>query len=226
MVDDKILIKEKNKYKLNQVWIQKLKHATIELEIMNNFVIEKYDINPDFIEPINLKFSDFRKLILFLVDIFTKKKIIGKGSNVVVASFRHLYLPFDLNFKDFNKLQRMVKSCDKSYALAYMTSPLDIWIKEQFLKAGLKDVRIGIKDELFDEGLFIHGDGIVEITSSKKTKEIIDKVYNRNNNLGDLFKEVFFRKGINQKLDFNVKIYKNPQIASLLKKQMLSYFKE
>jgi len=38
--------------------------------------------------------------------------------------------------------------------------------------------------------------------------------------------QVFFRKEAKQKLEFNVKISKNPLIAEMLRNQMLSYFEE
>jgi predicted transcriptional regulator len=58
-----ILVKENSKYKVNQLWVQKLKHASIELELKYNPVVETYNIDPSFVKPINLTFTDFRKLL-------------------------------------------------------------------------------------------------------------------------------------------------------------------
>jgi hypothetical protein len=224
LLDEKILEKDKLKYKLNISWIKKEKDYFKYLE--NNYSGKKdfYTINLNFKKPLVLKFTNTRKLILFLVKILNDKKIIGNGPEIIISTSRHLYLPFNLNFNDFNTFKIMVKNSEKAYAISYNYSGLDKWIKTQYIKAGLDGVKIGIKDSLFDEGLFIHGDGIIEIKSSKKTKEVMDKIYNENNNIADLFKEIILKRSIKSELEFSVKIYQNPKIADLLRKQILNYF--
>jgi len=222
---EKVLIKNKGRYEISLGWVMELKNVSLELENVCNKAVKSYIIDPNFKKPIYLRFDDLGALSVFCANLTIQKKIVGKGNPMIVTWLRHLFMPFNLNFNDYTLLRKMVESNGTVLIMSPGKSPLDLWVRAQYLKSGFEQVKTGMAKGFFDEGFFVHGDGIVEITSSKKTKEIMDKVYNRNHNLGDLFKEVFFRKDAKQKLEFNVKISKNPKIAEMLRTQMLSYFK-
>ncbi|MFA6420589.1 MAG: hypothetical protein WCW13_07335, partial [archaeon] len=214
-----------NEYEINPKWIETIKQASAELENSCNKAVREYDINPNFTKPINLKFDDLGSLSVFCAEICTKQKIVGKGNPMVVVWLRHLYIPLNLNFRDYSLIKEMASTCGKVFMMSPGNSPLDKWVKEQYLNAGFTKVKLGVTEPIFDDGFFVQGDSYAEITSSKETKKIIDKIYNRNHNLGDLFKEVFFRKEVKQKLEFNIKITKDPKVAEMLRNQLLMSFK-
>jgi hypothetical protein len=64
-------------------------------------------------------------MILFVVKSILTDKIKGNGPDIACGTFMHLYMPFDLNFKDYRLLNELAKKCEKIFAVTISDSPLD-----------------------------------------------------------------------------------------------------
>ena len=89
----------------------------------------------------------------------------------------------------------------------------------------ISGVKIGVEFE-GDQDIMVHGDSICETKYSNETKQIIDDIYMRTSNLGELFKEYFTKAAVKKEMKIDLTITKNPQMADLIRKQVMSYFKE
>jgi len=219
-----IISKAGLKYELNIDWISNIKKFSTNLEKLYNKEGMIYDIDPDFKGTIKLEFNDFSVLSVFIAELLANRILAGNGDPTAIAWFRHMYWPLRFNFKDFAILQGVARNCKKTYAIVSLASPFDKWLQKQFLRAGVSNVKIGTKEQLFDDSLYVQGDCIIEVVSSAKTKQILDEVYNRNRNLTDLFREVYFRNTLKTPMHFELTITRNPEMAKFLKKQLMKYF--
>lgn len=219
-----IISKAGLKYELNRGWISNIKKFSTNLEKLYNKEGMIYDIDPNFKGTLRFQFDDLTLLALFCAETVANRVLVGDGDPTTIGWFRHLYVTLRFNFKDFSLLQQVAKNCRNAYAIASSDSPLDKLTQKMYLKSGFKNVKIGIGEELFDDCLIVHGDGIIRVISPPKTKQILDEVYNRNKNLTDLFKEVFFRDALKTQLHFDVTVTRDPQMAKFLKKQLMKYF--
>ena len=71
----------------------------------------------------------------------------------------------------------------------------------------------------------MQGDGIIQIKYSPETIELREELYNRINNVYDLFKEYIHKTVAKAKVSVEMKITKDPDLADMLRKEILSYFK-
>lgn len=222
--ENKIICRAGSKYELDRDWILNIKKFSTNLEKLYNKEGMIYNIDQNFKGTIKWEFNDFTVLPVTCAALLADNVLGGGDNTVTFGWFRHLYWPMRFNFKDFEILQGVAKNCKDTYAVCSLASSFDKWLQKQYLRAGVKHVKIGIGEMLFDDALMVQGDGILEITSSAKTKQILDEVYNRNKNLTDLFREVYFRNTLKTPLQFDVTITRNPQMAKFLKKQLMKYF--
>ena len=220
-----IISKVGREYELSRSWISNTKKSFTNLEKLYNKDEMVYEIDPNFKGTIKLEFNDFSVLSVFIAELLANKILAGNGDPTAIAWFRHMYWPLRFNFKDFAILQGVARNCKKTYAIVSLASPFDKWLQKQFLRAGVSNVKIGTKEQLFDDSLYVQGDCIIEVVSSAKTKQILDEVYNRNRNLTDLFREVYFRNTLKTPMHFELTITRNPEMAKFLKKQLMKYFR-
>ncbi|MBI2530140.1 MAG: hypothetical protein HYW05_03275 [Candidatus Diapherotrites archaeon] len=223
--ENRIIYRAGAKYELNKDWISNIKKFSTNLEKLYNKEGMIYDIDPNFKGTIKLEFNDFSVLSVFIAELLANRILAGDSDPTAIAWFRHMYWPLRFNFKDFAILQGVARNCKKTYAIVSLASPFDKWLQKQFLRAGVSNVKIGTKEQLFDDSLYVQGDCIIEVVSSAETKQILDEVYNRNKNLTDLFREVYFRNTLKTPMHFDLTITRNPDMAKFLKKQLMKYFR-
>lgn len=224
--EDNVLMKNGKNYELNRVWISSVKKFGEQLENKYSDSIGKYEIDSNFTGQINLKFNDVSLFIVTIAEILAKGTLIGKGPNIGVGIFRHLLWPLRFSFADYELFKKMAKNIDKTYAIIKNETLLDKWIETQYLKGGFGGIKFDSKIKSPDDHLIIHGDSIIQINYSEETNKIVDMVYERNHNLTDLFIEYFIRDALKRKADIEVKIRKDPAVATLLREQIISHFKE
>lgn len=212
-------------YELNRSWISNAKKSFTNLEKLYNKDQMAYEIDPDFKGTVKWQFDDYSVLIVTFAQILSSNTLVGDSAPMAIGWLRHLYWPLRFNFKDFELLQRIGKNCKDAYVIASSASLFDKWVQKQYLKAGFKGVKIGAEKELFDYDLIVHGDSVIQFNASQKTKQILDEIYNRNKNITDLFREVYFRDTLKSPMHFEVTITRDPSMANFLKKQLMKYFR-
>jgi len=221
---ESVLSKTGKDYELDKQWVSNLKEFADDLNTRFELNKSKYDISPNFRGPYKMRFNDYSLYCVTMADIFRRKILIGNGPNIGVGFLRHAYWPLRFNFKDFEVLRRMIKNADESYAIIKYDSPFDKWVQRQWLSGGFGRIKIGVE---FEGGhdIMVHGNSICETKYSDETKQIIDNIYTRTSNLGELFKEYFATATVKKEMRIDLTITKNPQMANLIRKQVMSHFK-
>lgn len=214
-------------YKLSDSWVSGLKKFSEEIHQRYSKTQGKYEIKPDFTGKITMHFDDYSNFIVVIAGLFEKKVLVGNGPNVGVGVIRHVLWPLRFSFSDFELFIRMTKNVSRMYALVLNDTPLDRWIKQQWISGGFSAVKLGVSFEGLDGDVMIHGDGIIQVNYSKETKAVVDGVYARNSNLLGIFKEYFYKQALKKsKTSIDVTITKNPELAALMRNQILSHFPE
>ena len=94
--------------------------------------------------------------------------------------------------------------------------PFDVWIVNQYKKVGWHTIITDSKDAEYENDIGVQGDSIWQAKFSDETKKLMDAVYKRNANLGDLFQEYVRQSLKKYPVHIEVTIEKNPTAAKLL----------
>ncbi len=223
--EDSIVSKSGKDYQLNPLWISRQKDFFSGLNEKVCQGKSKYEIKPNFTGTQTLYFSDYSVYCVAMAEILSSKVLIGKGPNIALGIGRHFIWTLRFNFTDFDLFRKMTKNIDECYYLSKYNTPLDKWLQKIWEKGGFPNVKLGVQFE-GDQDIAAQGDSVLEINYSEETKKIIDKIYNRTSGLSGLFREYFTKPESLKQTRIELKITKNPQLAELVRKQVMSYFIE
>ncbi|MFH1239659.1 MAG: hypothetical protein V1672_00405 [Candidatus Diapherotrites archaeon] len=225
--DENIVEKNGKDYSLSKTWLFNRKEF---FESLNNKYAEsegKYDVSPDFEGTVTMKFNDLSLFSTTMGSLYTKKILIGNGPEMGVGTFDHGWWLLKFNFMDFQLLVRMVQVHPGGiYSIFKQDTPFDKWISDQYCRAGFKS-KCGISEldcSKSDIGAF--GDTITKVTFSEETKKFMDEIYSKIHNLSSLFKYYALDNFRNRKASIKVELIKDPELAGIVRQQVLPYFKE
>lgn len=213
-------------YKLSNGWISGLRKFSESVGERYSKTQGKYEIKPGFEGKVSMHFDDYSNFIVIMADILERRILVGKGPNIGTGIFRHVMWPLRFSFSDFELFRKMTKSIPETFLLVKHDTPLDKWIKKEWIKGGYGPIMLGVAFEGIDDDFIIHGDSVVQVKYSEDTKKAIDAVYKRCANLTDIFKEYFTGTLSKRKSNIDVTITKNPELAAVMRNQILSHFLE
>ncbi|MFH1224665.1 MAG: hypothetical protein V1676_02570 [Candidatus Diapherotrites archaeon] len=220
-----VITQQDRNYQLSETWITNLGNFSDGLKEAYFKNGSKYDVDPNFKGEVHLTYNDYSIFVVSTAEQLRRKVAVGNGPNIGTGLFRHLLWPMRFNFLDYELFRRMVAAQDSTYALVENNSPLDKWITKQYYAGGFGGLKTGVPLGSMEGDTIVQGDGIYEIKYSEESREFIDEIYGRNSNLLDLFNEYFLKNAIKKnKVQIDVKISKNPHMASVLRNQVLAHF--
>lgn len=226
--NEKVLSKNGKKFSLSKSWIKNLKDFSLDLEkrYFNNN--QSYEIDPNYEGTVTLKFDDYSVFAVTLADIFYKKSLIGKSKPILTGVLNHGLWPLRFNFADFTLLYKAIKGNSLSSCIIKNELPFDKWISKQYERVGFNQI-IGQWPEGYDNKLVdiaAHGNSVIKTYYSKESMKNMDKIYGRIHDVRDLF--TVYAKGIpdKERIKVTIKFTKDPELASVLREQVLTYFKE
>lgn len=225
MEPEGILEKNGKNYSICETWITNLNTFSSELEKKYQNNCGKYEIDSAFDGTIQWKFTDFSLLVVTMADLLAKRTLMRSKDVGPLGILRHIWWPLEFKFSDIRLLQKMIKNNPTTYMLYKYNDPFDQWCKKEYMKLGWTGIKQTADFDKYDDEIMIHGDSIITYEYSEESKKIIDNFYQKTKNIADLFKEYVNKKSQSQKVDISVKITKDPQMADMLRKQILSYFK-
>ncbi|MFH1391949.1 MAG: hypothetical protein ABIH20_06570 [Candidatus Diapherotrites archaeon] len=216
---EEIITKEEKGYKLSHNWIKNLKKIAQNIE-------DKYSENgkthiiPEKENRTETWFFDnYSEMCTELAQLFTDKKLVQTNPSTGMGVLRHAWWPLEFKFMDFTLLINMMKNNSGGYGIFESDSPFDRWIAKQYKAAGFIGIKAGQKMNL-KKDFIIHGDYIVEVNYSEKTKKMLDDVYNNTKDLGDLFKHYAKQEISKTPAEIEVTITKNQELASMIFNQL------
>ena len=213
-------------FQLRSDWIENLKTYATDLEENYTSQGTKYKIPLDFTKPITLKFNDMNLFAWNMAEIFSENTLAGNGENSLVGTMAHAWFPFGFRFNDFNLVAKMVRSNKKGVYCAILGNlPFDKYVANFYRKAGF-NVAVGITDSIFEYSVVAKGDTIIETKPSPETTELIENIYSNTNTLTGYFKEFTRQLLKKHEVDITVTFTKNPQLAKVLRKQIMTYFED
>ena len=125
---------------------------------------------------------------------------------------------------DFVLAGRMFTSIGETWMLIRNNGSLDNLVGKMYKSAGLKNLKLGVTGFDFEEDLTIHGDCVIKINFSDKTRKIMNEIYSKNRDISDLF-SLFLRKE-EPEVSIDVEITKDPITAKIFRKQIQEKFRE
>ncbi|MDD4082006.1 MAG: hypothetical protein PHD05_01330 [Sphaerochaetaceae bacterium] len=197
-------------YSLDRNWISKLRFFVNDLEKSYFFlkglpVIEKesnLSLNFDTI-------SDVDRFILAKLESFPLKEKKVRA----VANLNHLWWPLFYSFKEFLQINTINKKIDLTINCKGNTH-IDKWCAKYYSNLGFV-VNTGHKNT-FTNDIIIFGDYIIQIFYPKAVVSKIEKVFSSNKNVEDLNIVSFYTKIFEKKMNIQVLINQNPELATEL----------
>jgi len=203
-------------YELDKLWISNSKKFFDELESRYYNTPEKYKIDKNFEGRIKFEFNDFSQFCVTMAQIFSSGVLAGNSPNVGFGLLRHAWWPFNFSFANFELLKEIGKTNKDAYVIVKENYPFDMWIVNQYKKVGWHSIITDNKDAEYENDIGVQGDSIWQAKFSEETKKLMDTVYKRNADLGDLFQEYVRQSLKKYPVHIEVTIEKNPTAAKLL----------
>lgn len=209
------------KYALSEQWVKNVKTFAENLEERRKQPSGVKSIGPDFEGSAKFVFDDYSDFSVSMAKIFKEMVNPKKDEKPLTGMLRHLWWPLTINFRDFFTLCEMVKAMKGGTAISYCDTPLDRWVREQYLRTGFTTVKVGYSGgKCPDEDVGIYEDYIIRVRYSPETRAILDDIYANNSNLTSLYKEYVKLRKSEQKLHIEVTIEKDRPLADMLRKHM------
>jgi hypothetical protein len=216
LVENLILIKEDNKYKISQEWIKEIKQFSTNLEkayLTEDLSQQKY--------PTKLVFDTYYKMYSFVNDWLYEGKFDTKGKPICFVD-KHWWNTIIMTEEQAEKLRAFCKRYT-FYCTATCDGPLDLSFMNFFKEQGMNCINNpNVKDDI---GMVVIGDLLVQIFYSEQLRKTMDE-------LADSFdkdKSIDFTKMtqelVHKKNEIIMLINKDEMLAERIRKETLSYFK-
>lgn len=209
------------KYLLSEQWMQDVKNFAEHLQEKNNNSGKLSAITPDFEGATKIIYDDISDFCTSIATLLKRLVNPKRKEKPLIGMLRHCWWPLKFNFKDFFTLHEMTAAMNGGTAISYFASPLDKWVKEQYLRSGFKTVRIGYGPEKYPgEDVVVYSDFVIKVKFSDETLKIMDPLYERISNLPELFKEYTKKSISQQKMRIELSIIRDSTLARVLREHM------
>ena len=212
-----IIERKNNDYLLNVEWLHQSKNSLekIEKKYLKNNEIK---IPNEFSGSIQIKFDSISELSVSTAQLLLSRQLArDENDKEFICTLEYGWWPFKFKFDDFYLLFQMMVHNPNSKNIIRKKTPFGEWIWKQYKRINAINAPIGTNVNINEE-LFIQGDHIIEVTFDEKTKKIIYQYYNKWKNIEDSFKDFALKE--EPKINATMKITKNPEMASFLRKQL------
>ncbi len=222
MIENKILENENKKLQLNKKWLESQKKFFDTTESKYSGKHENYILDPYNYEPQKFEFDNISKFCVTMAHWINDICLKDKGDQIGIGILRHLWSPTSLRFVDLDLLKKMGK-VNKTYMIIKFNSNLDRWLKKQYDNVSLGPIKLGVNHE-YEDDFAVRNSYVIQVHFSDETKKIMDSYYKNVKDIKDLLKYYIFQKIPKEKIKITVTVYRNRDMANLLKKQAISYF--
>ncbi|MBS3079858.1 hypothetical protein J4221_00130 [Candidatus Pacearchaeota archaeon] len=207
LTENSILEKKKEGYVINKEWIKSLGSFSEKLLSDLEALHAKREIKTFH----KISFENHREFIKFHLDFIDKVMKEDKKLNVVIHC-RHVPYPHVLTNEEIKKLRLMRNM--KCLILSKKDTILDRWCAKQWKKMGV-NVKLGA--EIGVDMKIILNDYIMDIYNTKEVISMWDKIHSVKS-VNDFDATSMSESILNTKLKIVVTVYKDKELASLLKK--------
>lgn len=216
LTNEKVLIFEGQKYKINREWILNSRSFLDNLDLEMVKSAEKVEKK----EAVCLSFDSYTDFAGHMLREFAKERDLEPGG-ICTTCQRHFYWIFSIGKADYDLLKKLGGS-GKSYIVCEGKALLDKLLSPIYKKFGWKVVTGITYSENYD--LVVYQDWIHQIFFSKEQKRFIEKVCKKIKKPEELTTE-FHRKYFENRGKIKVIIFKDKELALQLRADALRHFK-
>ncbi|MCX6804187.1 MAG: hypothetical protein NTY48_06515 [Candidatus Diapherotrites archaeon] len=219
LCDVKTLLKTKNKYEISPDWIRQLRTFTNLFEQRSK--IKESDLLK---ESKVLEFSTYYSFAESMLNLFASRTLIEKnGPNNGIGMLKHLWWSLSFGDQNFEKFKVMGKT-HESYVACPNNTVVDQWLKDYYLNAGFKGIKLGVKYD-FENDFAVVGNYIIQIFFDPETEKRLDHFYRKENEISTLIQKGFMEEIFSKKAQIKVIVYREPVLAKTLVEKLMPIFK-
>lgn len=214
-----IIVKIGTKYQLSKDWIEKIKKFGERLSASYSDE-KKIPVNYSFDKPLFLTFNSISEIGRFIIFDFH-----GAFSNppkeISLCLWNHAWPVISVSDIEYAFLVGLFK-CGKYYSLTRSNTPLDKFFTEIVEKAG-KHCRINVPYSA-QQDTFVHDDIICQVFFPPTLSKQMEKIYSSTKKIDAERLHILFKDFVSKEVRINVIIFKNPELATKLKEEILQIF--
>lgn len=219
LLDQGVLEKESNEYRLSKEWIEKLRIFSTQLE-------ESYVSSaPLFVDDhtSKLSFESLWHLYQFMLNAFESGFFHKGKSEIGCAQLLHMWHWFPLagSKKEYEQLVRIASSTP-AFIVSAKDTVVDKWIADYYRSVGWK-VKLGVPS-VKDFDLFVHGDSVIQVYFPEEIKKDLEKTFSKLKSVSQLKISEFFENVFHKKTNITVVVIRDEKLALESYNKIKSYF--
>jgi hypothetical protein len=221
LIENSILVKENNKYKISKIWVEEIKKFSKDLE-------KKYlkkEIYEDGV-PSTVEVKSIWEFYMFILEMLQDKNFSTNNKSICIQSEYVWISPIGTE-NEWNSLKEFLQENQIFVAIRSNTN-FDKMMKRCWENVGVK-YKLGVNTEtsrlMMD--IVIVGDYVLQAYFPEEFVTKIKEIYSNVKSIDDIkmdFVQDFFYKKYDPKI--NILIHQNKSLAEQLRKQTEKHFKE
>lgn len=149
-------------------------------------------------------------------------KTLNEKSDITVWEGNHCWWLLVYPEAEYNELERIKDKKVKHLMISHGKNEMDILDKKFYESAGIK---FKINEGAVESDMAIFGDTIMQVSLPKELREEIDEIYKKHKTHSEVDLPRFIRKVLKKKVQLNLVLTKNKDIADQLKRKAVSDFR-
>lgn len=219
--EQNMIEKVEKDWKIKNEWLQKGGQFFNNALEKYSGTINRYEIPVNFDGTLAFEFDSFTDLCVRTAELL-ESKILAKNSDAYfICVMEYGWWTFKFRFQDLYILFTTLLKCPNSKNIIRKDTPFGRWIREQYLVVKGVCAPIGTNVDI-EEDVFVQGDHIIEVKIPEEGKKIIEKYWNKWASINDTLMDFGLKE--EPKIHTTVKITKNPQLATFMRKELEKYF--
>lgn len=227
LVEEGVLLKKNKEYSINPLWIEKIKEFSTQIEknykgkgrvpLMEGLLKVKKENNVTI-----LTFDSIIEMDKAWLNI--KKdyyKGLAKKNEVTFWEGNHCWWLLVYPELEYSEMELIKKKKIKHFTIVHNNTSLDIVAKNFYERAGVK---FKIEKISVDSDMTIFGDTIMQVYLPQEIKKKIDFIYEKYKTPAEVDVHDFLKNILTKKIQVNLVLTKNKDIAEQLKQKILKEF--
>ncbi|VVB80397.1 Uncharacterised protein [uncultured archaeon] len=225
MCEDSILKKNKTEYQLNLEWIKKI-HDETEMIRVNYYAIQKATIleGNDSSEIKILAFKNWFDVEKYLYYLQKKAILNSNREEEIFFCHSHEWRPMFYLRAEYNWLRKLQTEGHRTYTLCSGNTVIDKKMAEFYTSAGNK-IKLGASySEEFET--MIYSDYVINVYIPLELRETLNKYFKSIKSISEIDYVYLIKNVFEKETNIKVVINKDKNLATEIKKQLLSKFRK
>lgn len=226
LVAKSVVEKKEMDYSLDKTWLEKT--ANFYGEVSKTYSGEHADISSQILKSfhLTLKYKTMYQTWMAALNSINKLSFLTKQDNYTgFATCDHLPWAFALGDKDHAKLIEVFKKIKKMYVVYGYKNAANTLLAKYYHSLNKNAHFIFVKGCADGGGIVVGGNYLSQTIVDPRFVKSLDRIYSKLRKFDNVTLNTFCNDLFTKKVDITILITRNPELAKVQKKRILSYFR-